>query len=60
MEDHNNRIPRTLPVLHINNVVMFPYLLMPLVVSDDESKLVIDHALSQDKTMAFFLKKKQN
>lgn len=57
MEDHNNRIPRTLPVLHINNVVMFPYLLMPLVVSDDESKLVIDHALSQDKTMAFFLEK---
>ncbi len=54
MEDQN-RIPRTLPVLHINNVVMFPYLLMPLVVSDSESKLVIDHALAQDKTMAFFL-----
>ncbi len=54
MEDQN-RIPRTLPVLHINNVVMFPYLLMPLVVSDAESKLVIDHALAQDKTMAFFL-----
>ena len=57
MEDQNSRIPRTLPVLHMANVVMFPYLLMPLVVSDEESKLVIDHALSSDKSMAFFLDK---
>lgn len=60
MEDQNSRIPRTLPVLHMGNVVMFPYLLMPLVVSDEESKLVIDHALSSDKTMAFFLDKDKN
>lgn len=55
MEEQINRIPRSLPVLHINNVVMFPYLLMPLVVTDEESRLVIDHALAHDKTMAFFL-----
>ncbi len=55
MEDNNSRIPRTLPVLHMSNVVMFPYLLVPLVVTDEESKLVIDHALSHDKLMAFFL-----
>ncbi|NLW19233.1 MAG: endopeptidase La [Candidatus Cloacimonetes bacterium] len=55
MEEQNSRIPRTLPVLHINNVVMFPYLLMPLVVADEESRQVIDHALAHDKTMAFFL-----
>lgn len=57
MEDPTSRIPRTLPVLHMQNVVMFPFLLMPLVVSDEESKLVIDHALASDKTMAFFLDK---
>ena len=57
MEDKNSRIPRTLPVLHMGNVVMFPFLLMPLVVADEESKLVIDHALSNDKTLAFFLDK---
>jgi ATP-dependent Lon protease len=39
----------------MSNVVMFPYLLMPLVVSDEESKLVIDYALANDKLMAFFL-----
>ena len=59
MEDTNNRIPRTLPVLHLSNMVMFPYLLMPLVVSDEESKLVIDYALSNDKLMAFFLDKEK-
>ncbi len=57
MEDTTSRIPRTLPVLHMSSVVMFPYLLMPLVVSDEESKLVIDYALSNDKLMAFFLDK---
>jgi len=56
----DNRIPRSLPVLHINNVVMFPYLLMPLVVSDAESKLVIDHALAHDKVLAFFLDKEKD
>lgn len=45
----------------MSSVVMFPYLLMPLVVSDEESKLVIDYALSNDKLMAFFLdKEKEN
>lgn len=43
----------------MTSVVMFPYLLMPLVVSDDESKLVIDYALSNDKLMAFFLDKEK-
>lgn len=55
MDELNSRIPRTLPVLHMPNMVMFPFLLMPLVVSDEESKLVVDYALSNDKTMAFFL-----
>lgn len=59
MEEQSSRIPRTLPVLHLNNVVMFPFLLMPLVVSDEEAKLVVDYALSNDKSMAFFLDKEK-
>ncbi len=57
MDEQNSRIPRTLPVLHMSSVVMFPFLLMPLVISDDESRLVVDHALSNDKSMAFFLER---
>ncbi|HOD17654.1 MAG TPA: endopeptidase La [Candidatus Cloacimonadota bacterium] len=60
MDDQTNRIPRTLPVLHLPNVVMFPYLLMPLVVSEEEGKLVIDNALSGDKSVAFFLEKEKS
>jgi ATP-dependent Lon protease len=59
MEETSSRIPRTLPVLHLSNVVMFPFLLMPLVVSDEETKLVVDYALSNDKSMAFFLDKEK-
>ena len=59
MDEQYSRIPRTLPVLHMNSVVMFPFLLMPLVVTDEESKLVIDFALSNDKSMAFFLDKEK-
>ncbi len=60
MEDQNSRIPRTLPVLHMDNTVMFPFLLMPLVVSEDEQKQVVDYALSNDKSMAFFLDKEKS
>jgi len=51
----NNRIPRSLPVIHLNNTVMFPYLMMPLVVSEESLKKVIDYALSNDKLLGFFL-----
>lgn len=52
---NNSRIPRSLPVIHINSTVMFPYLMMPLVISDDSLKKVIDYALSNDKLLGFFL-----
>jgi len=34
---------------------MFPYLMIPLVISDDSLKKVIDYALSNDKLLGFFL-----
>ncbi|MCB5230584.1 MAG: endopeptidase La [Candidatus Cloacimonas sp.] len=55
MSEQTNRIPRTLPVIHLNNTVMFPYLMIPLIVTDDEPKKVIDYALSNDKLLGFFL-----
>lgn len=55
MSDSNNRIPRQLAVVNVNNVVIYPYLMIPLVVSDDTLKKVIDYALNSDKLMGFFL-----
>lgn len=55
--DEQPRVPRTLAVIHINNIVMFPYLMIPLVVSDESLKQVIDYALANDKLLGFFLSK---
>ncbi len=55
MSEINKKIPRTLPVIHVNNIVMFPYLMIPLVVSNESLKKVIDYALSKDKLLGFFL-----
>ncbi len=57
MNNKSSRIPRTLPVIHLSNTVMFPYLMIPLVISDESLKKVIDYALSNDKLIGFFLTK---
>ena len=57
MDDNVNRVPRSLPVIHINNVVMYPYLMIPLIISDDSLKKVVDYALANDKLLGFFLSK---
>jgi ATP-dependent Lon protease len=57
MEEQNNRVPRVLPVIHINNVVMYPYLMIPLIIADESLKKVIEYSLSNDKLLGFFLSK---
>ena len=57
MDDIINRIPRSLPIIHINNVVMYPYLMIPLIVSEEPLKKVIEHSLGNDKLLGFFLSK---
>lgn len=58
MSEVLSRIPRNLPVIQLNNVVMFPYLMIPLVISDDNLKKVIDFSLSNDKLLGIFLANK--
>lgn len=55
MEEQQNMIPRSLPVIHINNIVMYPYLMIPITVSEDGLKKVVENALANDKLLAFFL-----
>lgn len=57
MNDQKSQIPRSLPVIHMNNLVMFPYLMLPLVISDETMIKVIEYALANDKLLAFFLEK---
>jgi ATP-dependent Lon protease len=55
MNEPESRIPRTLAVIHVNNIVMYPFIMIPLVVSDESLKRVIDYALGSDKLLGFFL-----
>ena len=56
MQDEN-KIPRTLPVLVNPNLVLFPFMIMPLIVAEPERIAVIDYALSHDKSIGLFLQK---
>ena len=54
MDDIKNPIPRSLPVIYIDKIVMFPYLMAPLIISDEVTKKVIEYSLANDKLLGFF------
>ena len=51
-------IPEELPILKVNNIVIYPMLVMPLVITDENVKKIIDHALNNNKLLGIFLTKK--
>ncbi len=55
MIENEIRIPRTLAAIHVEHMVMYPYLMVPLVVSDKSMKQVIEYAISTEKLLGFFL-----
>jgi len=60
MKKPGKRIPEELAIIHVDNIVMFPYLLMPMIVADKKLKKVIDHALNNEKILGFFLRQKDH
>ncbi len=56
MQDEK-KIPRTLPVLVNPNLVLFPFMIMPLIVAEPEKIAVVDYALTHDKSLGLFLQK---
>ena len=57
MDAKKLKIPNKLPLIRTNNIVLFPYLIIPLVVTDEYLKKVIDFALENDRLLALFLLK---
>lgn len=51
-------IPNILPLLPVSDTAVFPNLLVPLVRDDESSKKLVDDALSADKIIGNFAKKK--
>jgi len=50
-------IPKEIPVLPTNNILIFPYVVAPLIISDEEQMAMINEVLSQRKIIGIFAKK---
>jgi len=53
-------IPEVLPILPVEDTVVFPYLIAPLVASDKRAVKLVDQALSEDKIIGTFAMKGTN
>ncbi len=54
---HKARIPAELPVLPLKNIVVFPYIVAPLVISQEEHAKLVDEALVGGKIVGLFLQR---
>ncbi|MFC2168677.1 LON peptidase substrate-binding domain-containing protein, partial [Acidobacteriota bacterium] len=59
IEDQGQKlnIPKELPVLMLRDIVVFPYMVVPLFVGRDKSKNAIDHALSTHRMILLLTQK---
>jgi ATP-dependent Lon protease len=53
-------IPDTLPVLPLPDVVVFPYMIVPLIVNRDRSAKAVDHALAENRMIMLVSQKDPN
>ncbi|MCK5147189.1 endopeptidase La [bacterium] len=47
-------IPRNLPVLPVSNVLIFPYVVAPLIITDEKRMALVNEALSDRKIVGLF------
>ncbi len=58
-EEETPKIPEVLPVLPLRDIVIFPFMIVPLYVSRDRSIKAVDHALSENRMILLAAQKKQ-
>lgn len=51
------RIPETLPILPVFNMLVFPKMMLPMEVAGDQSVSLVDEAMSQDRIIGLLLAK---
>ncbi len=51
------QLPSRLPIIAIDNSVLFPFMIAPIVVSQEHDKALIDDVLKADRLVGVFLKK---
>ena len=52
-------IPETLPILPLHDIVLFPKMVLPLVVMENQSIKLIDQAMAKDRLIGLFSSKTQ-
>jgi ATP-dependent Lon protease len=59
LEDRDKKlhVPKELPILMLRDIVVFPYMVIPLFVGRDKSKNAIDHALSTNRMILLLTQK---
>ncbi|MBC8385416.1 MAG: endopeptidase La [Candidatus Cloacimonetes bacterium] len=55
MDTKDIKIPNRLPVIKTNNIVLFPFLIIPLVITDEYLKKVVEMAIEQNNLFTLFL-----
>lgn len=53
-------IPNELPILPIENMVIFPFMIAPLIIVDEKSKKLIDDALMSNRIIGISLRKEKS
>lgn len=60
IEDDSLKIPETLPVLVLRDIVVFPYMIVPLYVGRNKSKHAVDISLNSDRMILLLTQKDSN
>ncbi len=57
VKDKKIQIPKELPILMLRDIVVFPYMVIPLFVGRDKSKNAIDHSLTSHRMILLLTQK---
>ena len=53
-------VPSELPILPMSNILVFPYVVAPIIISDEKRMAVINEALSERKMVGLFVQKNKS
>ncbi len=59
-DDEAPKIPPTLPVLPLRDIVIFPFMIVPLYVSRERSIKAVDHALAENRMILLLAQRQQD
>ncbi|MEJ2568222.1 MAG: LON peptidase substrate-binding domain-containing protein, partial [candidate division WOR-3 bacterium] len=57
LEDLDYQVPKTLPILPLKKIVLFPAMVLPIAVEKEHHIKLIEDALNKDKLIGVFLSK---